>query len=124
MRALVVDDSRAMRGILGRILKEIGFEVAEAANGKEALDRLDELGDPDVMLIDWNMPQMNGLELVQTVRAERADSDVLMMMVTTETDMSRVETALQAGANEYIMKPFTRDAIVEKLELLGLLVQG
>lgn len=121
MRALVVDDSRAMRGILRRILADIGFdEIAEAVDGRDGLGKLDVALPPDVVLVDWNMPQMNGLEFVEAVRRDPHFAVLKLMMVTTETELSRVEAALLAGADEYIMKPFTRDAIVEKLELLGL----
>jgi two-component system, chemotaxis family, chemotaxis protein CheY len=122
MRALVVDDSRAIRSVIGRILKELNFEVLEAGNGKEALERLKEHGQPDVALVDWNMPEMNGLEFVRAVRADSNLRKLPMMMVTTETEMEQVAKALAAGASEYIMKPFTKDMIVEKLSLLGILM--
>jgi two-component system, chemotaxis family, chemotaxis protein CheY len=121
VRALVVDDSRAMRSILGQILKGIGFEVAEAVNGRDALARLKEIAPPEVMLVDWNMPEMSGYEFVQAVRADAGYSNSRIMMVTTETEMERVTEALSAGANEYVMKPFTRETIREKLELMGVL---
>jgi two-component system chemotaxis response regulator CheY len=120
MRALVIDDSGAMRAILGRILREIGFEVAEAAHGREGLARLRELGVPDLVLVDWKMPEMDGLEFVQAVRADRSLAQVRLLMVSTETEASQVARALAAGADEYVMKPFTKDSIVGKLELLGL----
>ena len=122
MRALVVDDSRAIRSVIGRILKELNFEVLEAGNGKEALERLKQHGQPDVALVDWNMPEMNGLEFVRAVRADANLRKLPMMMVTTETEMEQVAKALAAGASEYIMKPFTKDMIVEKLSLLGILM--
>ncbi len=118
-QALVVDDSRTARLLVSRILREVGFEVAEAAHGREALDRLRELPDVSLALVDWNMPEMNGLEFVHAVRANSAYDDLLLMMVTTETEMEQVVVALQAGANEYVMKPFTREIIEEKLDLLG-----
>lgn len=120
MRALVVDDSRATRTILRRILKEIGFEVSEAGHGREALERLKEIGTPDLALVDWNMPEMNGFEFVRAVRADHAYDSMRLMMVTTETEMEQVAKALEAGANEYVMKPFTKDVILEKLDLLGI----
>ncbi len=120
MRALVVDDSRATRTILKQILKEIGFEVSEAGHGREALERLKEIGAPDLALVDWNMPEMDGFEFVRAVRADHAYDSMRLMMVTTETEMEQVAKALEAGANEYVMKPFTKDVILEKLDLLGI----
>jgi two-component system chemotaxis response regulator CheY len=120
MRALVVDDSRTVRAIIGKILRDEGMDVVEAANGKEGLDRVREAPGVDVALVDWNMPVMTGIEFVRAVRADRALDGVQIMMVTTETEQSQVMTALDAGANEYLMKPFTRDVLVAKLGLLGL----
>ncbi len=120
MHVLIIDDSRAMRTILSHMLRQLGFEVSEACNGREALARLGELDRVDLALVDWNMPEMNGIEFVRKVRAESRYSDMRLMMVTTETEVEQVATALQAGANEYVMKPFTKDVIHEKLELLGL----
>ena len=120
MRALVIDDSKAMRCILGRMLRGLGFEVMEAANGREGLQRLQEKGKIDLALVDWNMPEMNGLDFIRTVRAEQSYDGVLLMMVTTETEMENVVKALAAGANEYVMKPFTQDVIVEKLQIFGM----
>ena len=120
MRALVIDDSKAMRSILGRMLREMGFEIIEAANGREGLLRLRENGKIDLALVDWNMPEMNGLEFIRTVRAEQSYNGVLLMMVTTETEMDNVVRALAAGANEYVMKPFTQEVILEKLQIFGM----
>jgi two-component system chemotaxis response regulator CheY len=119
MKALIVDDSRTMRMIIGRILRELGFETHEAGNGLEGLDRLRELGRADVALVDWNMPEMTGYEFIQAVRAKSEYDDMKVMMVTTETEMSQMASALEAGANEYVMKPFTKEVIQEKLGLLG-----
>lgn len=119
MRALVIDDSRAMRAVLRKILKELGIEVAEAGHGREALERLQVGGATDVALVDWNMPEMNGYEFVQAVRSDHAYDGMRLMMVTTETEMDQVVKALEAGANEYVMKPFTKEALVEKLQILG-----
>lgn len=121
MRALIVDDSRATRSVIKKILTEVGFEVFEAAHGVEALQRLKDLGRPDVLLVDWNMPEMNGYDLVCAVRGDHQYDKVPLMMVTSETEMSQMARALQAGANEYVMKPFTKEAIADKLALLGLL---
>ena len=120
MRALVVDDSKSMRMILAKNLREVGVEVVESGHGQEALDRLNE-GEPfELMLVDWNMPVMNGYDLVCAVRANPLLAGVRIMMVTTETSMGNVEQALAAGANEYLMKPFTQEVLREKLALLGL----
>jgi two-component system, chemotaxis family, chemotaxis protein CheY len=120
MRALVIDDSRAMRMILSRILKEVGFEVLEAGHGQEALERLKGIRPPELMLVDWNMPVMDGLALIKAIRADRAYDTARIMMVTTESERSRVAEALGAGANDYMMKPFSRDAVLEKLTRMGL----
>ena len=121
MRALVVDDSRAMRLILSRVLRERGCDVAEAADGREALDALGAGPLPDVLLVDWNMPVMNGLELVQAVRHEAAYAGVRIVMVTTESESTHVMQAIEAGADEYLFKPFTPEAVADKLGMLGLL---
>ncbi len=120
MRALVVDDSTAMRAVLKRILTMRGFEVAEAKNGQDALSVLDSGGATDLMLVDWNMPEMNGLELVTRVRQNHAFDQIRIMMVTTETGIKEVQSALTAGANDYLMKPFSSTQVDEKLRLLGL----
>ena len=121
-QAMVVDDSRAMRMILRRSLERFGFEVAQAGNGKEALEQL-HAGNSSVslFLVDWNMPEMNGLEFVKNLRAEPQFDAVPVMMVTTETEAEQISTALEAGANEYVIKPFTDETIEDKLRLLGAL---
>lgn len=118
MQALVVDDSKAVRSILTRILGELGFGVAQAADGVEALAELRK-AKPDLALVDWNMPQLNGLELVVAIRRQGTYDGVKLMMVTTESETHQMVRALDAGADEYVMKPFTKDVIVDKLELLG-----
>ena len=125
MQAIVVDDSRAMRLLMGRLLKDIGFEVDEAGDGCQALVRLRErlAGNPlQLALVDWNMPEMSGIELVEAVRADPAFAALRIVMVTTETELSQVSRAIEAGADEYLMKPFTRDDVLGKLELLGLAI--
>jgi two-component system chemotaxis response regulator CheY len=122
VRALVVDDSRAMRLILARVLRERGCEVVEAGDGREALLALAAGETPDVALVDWNMPVMNGLELVDAVRRDPAYQGMRIVMVTTESESSQVIRALEAGADEYLFKPFTPDAVVDKLAMLGLLI--
>jgi two-component system chemotaxis response regulator CheY len=120
MKVLVVDDSRAIRRILSSMLTEIGFVVAEASHGREALAHLQTHVDTDLVLVDWNMPEMNGLELVQAVRQDARFAAIPLMMVTTETEMTQMVRALEAGAQEYVMKPFTKEVIEEKLRVLGL----
>ena len=120
MLALVIDDSRAMRMILRRVLTSIGFDVVEAADGQQALDVVAAGPVPDVALIDWNMPVMNGLEFVVAARANKDYRHMTLMMVTTESEHSQIVRALAAGAHEYVLKPFTNEAITEKLSLLGL----
>jgi len=121
VRALIVDDSRAIRTIIKKMLSEVGFEVFEAADGVEALRRLKEMDQPDVLLVDWNMPEMNGYDLLRAVRGDAQYDKVPLMMVTSETELGQMAKALEAGANEYVMKPFTKDVITEKLALLGVL---
>lgn len=120
MRAIVVDDSRSMRAIISKQLRNLGFDVQEAQSGQEALARLHENEKTDLVLLDWNMPDMDGFEVLSLIRSEPAHKDVRVMMVTTESEMSQVAVALEAGANEYLMKPFDREALVEKLILLGM----
>jgi two-component system, chemotaxis family, chemotaxis protein CheY len=121
-KALVVDDSKTIRIILGRILKELGYEVCEAGNGKEALKVMEsEKAAINLVLADWNMPEMNGLELLKQLRQDPNLASLKVIMVTTETELDHMVSALEAGANEYIMKPFTREILKEKLELLGIL---
>ena len=125
MRALIVDDSRAMRAILGRILREAHFEVLEASHGREALELLRKrhpLQPFELALVDWNMPEMSGYELVRAVRADDAFRDLRIVMVTTENEIEKIARALEAGADEYAMKPFTKEVILEKLAILGLVV--
>lgn len=120
--ALIVDDSRAIRRILGGTVRKLGFDVCEAGDGKEALEILEQQsGPPELILVDWNMPEMNGLELVTAIRERPLYNDSKVMMVTTETASGQMIKALEAGADEYIMKPFTEDAIRDKLRLLGML---
>jgi two-component system chemotaxis response regulator CheY len=120
-KAMVVDDSRAVRMILSRILRQVGYDVCEAGNGKEALAKLAGEQAVSLILVDWNMPEMDGLEFVRCVRSDPSKSAVKVMMVTTETEMDRLVTALEAGANEYVMKSFTTEIISDKLRLLGVL---
>jgi len=120
MRAIVIDDSRAMRGLLKRVLIDMGFEVKEAGDGKEGLLRVADGQRPELALVDWNMPNMNGLQFVQAIRQDHAFDDMRIVMVTTEVEMNQIKAALDAGANEYVMKPFTEESLREKIEMLGI----
>jgi two-component system, chemotaxis family, chemotaxis protein CheY len=123
--AIVIDDSSAMRMILRRTLTAMDYQVIDAVNGRDALDKLANLDYvPDVALIDWNMPEMDGLTFVQTVREDVRLRRMTLLMVTTESEQSQIVRALAAGAHEYLIKPFTPDAVAEKLELLGLMAVG
>ena len=119
MRALIVDDSRFVRGYLRGLLEEKGIECAEAADGQAGMDQLNS-GDPfDLALVEWNMPIMNGLEMLLQMRS-RGFGEVKVMMVTTEAENDFILRALDAGADEYLMKPFDDEALTEKLAMLGL----
>ena len=122
MRTLIIDDAKAMRIILKQIIQSIGGQVEEAGNGKEGLEKLKTMGQADLVLVDWNMPEMNGLDFVRAVRADANYRKLPIMMVTTETEASQMGKALAAGANEYVTKPFTKDTIAGKLKLLGVKV--
>jgi two-component system chemotaxis response regulator CheY len=119
MRALIVDDSRFVRTILRGMLEGKGIECEEAADGQAGMDRLQESAPFDLALVDWNMPVMDGLEMVKQLRSEGFE-EVKVMMVTTEAENDFILRALDAGADEYMMKPFDGDALTEKLALLGL----
>jgi two-component system chemotaxis response regulator CheY len=119
MRALVVDDSSTMRAILRIALKKRSFEVLEAKNGVHALTVLETAEPVDLMLLDWNMPEMNGFELLTNVRQDHKYDNTKIMMVTTENSIGEMSKALEVGADEYIMKPFTPDVVTTKLDLLG-----
>jgi len=120
-KALVVDDSKTIRMIIRRILVELGFEVCEAANGREALDVIEAVNaGVDLVLADWNMPEMNGLELVKRLRQDPAYTSLKIIMVTNETELGQMASALEAGADEYVMKPFTKNILKGKLELVGI----
>jgi two-component system chemotaxis response regulator CheY len=121
MKALVVDDSRGIRLLVRRAMESFGFAVVEAGDGAEALARLVSDGPFDVAMVDWNMPIMTGIEFIREARKDATARDMAIVMVTTESEQHRVVAALAAGASEYVMKPFTREMLAAKLELLGLL---
>lgn len=118
--ALLVDDSKMIRMLLGHIMHAFGFETFEAEDGRAALEVLEAEGVVDVVLLDWNMPRMDGYELLRVLRGDARYSALKIMMVTTESEMAQIARALDAGADEYIMKPFNDEIIHSKLELLGL----
>jgi two-component system chemotaxis response regulator CheY len=120
MRALIVDDNATIRRILLRFLAPLGFEVFEAEHGGDALLQLGALGAVELVLVDWNMPLVDGLTFVRVVRAHERFAAVAIVMVTTESSESRVAEALSAGVDEYVFKPFTKDDVVSKLAALGL----
>lgn len=119
MQALVIDDSRAVRLLISNLLCQRGFDVITASQGQEGLERLREHPEIRLVLVDWNMPVMDGLEFIRAVRKVPAWDDVWLVMVTTETESEQVQRAMTAGANEYVMKPFTAEVLVAKLSLLG-----
>jgi two-component system chemotaxis response regulator CheY len=121
MRALVVEDSKTIRMILCEYLRKMGIQVVEAADGREALERLKEMSPPDLMLVDWNMPVMNGIDFIRAVRELHVYDRLPLIMITTNSEYEHLGVAMEAGANEYIQKPCTFDALREKIEQFGLL---
>ena len=122
MRALIVDDSRTIRQILRRILEPAGFEVVEASSAEEALAHLDASPVPEVGLIDWDMPGMDGIALVRAIREAPTSARMRIVMVTKRTGLDHIVAAREAGADEYLEKPFSGDSLREKLVLVGLAV--
>ncbi len=121
MRALIIDDSRAIRAIIRRTLGELGIaDCIEAGNGREGLTALAGQGPFGFAMVDWNMPEMNGYDFVVAARTTVPSDVMKIIMCTTETEIEQVTKALEAGADEYVMKPFTKEAIQSKLEMLGL----
>ena len=119
MRALLVDDSKAIRMMLRRALTQCGFDdFAEAGDGYEALTVLANGPQPDAAFVDWNMPKLLGIDLVRAIRKNHTFDEMAILMVTSETAFERLEEALQAGADEYVMKPFTVEVLEEKLALV------
>jgi two-component system chemotaxis response regulator CheY len=119
MRALIVDDSRFVRDYLRRLLEDWGIECEEASDGQLGMTRVHGGDAFDLALLDWNMPNMDGLDMLKSLRAEGYD-EVKVMMVTTEAENDFIVRALDAGADEYLMKPFDGEALSEKLAMLGL----
>lgn len=122
MKVLIVDDSGPIRKIMGRMLRRMGLETLEAAHGKEALVQLEKHPDIGLLMVDWNMPEMNGIELLEAINEKRSSGvRPTIVMVSTENEMSKILVAMEKGANEYIMKPFTEEILTEKLALLGIM---
>lgn len=119
MRTLIVDDSPMMRLLLCRILRAAGADVDEAPDGETAVERLTQEERYDCLVVDWNMPGMDGPELIRIVRATPTLEGLPILMVTCENSHDQVSRALLAGADEYLMKPFTPDMLVSKLAMLG-----
>jgi two-component system chemotaxis response regulator CheY len=120
-KVLLVDDSRAVRMVGRNYATSFEIESLEAANGEEALEVVREHPDLDVVLLDWNMPVIDGLSFLKALREEPLDKQPVAVMCTTKADMSRIVEAMQAGANEYIMKPFTEEIVRDKFEETGIL---
>ncbi|MDR3443002.1 MAG: response regulator [Legionella sp.] len=122
MRVILVDDSKTARTLLKRVFNELGaWEIMEAENGQDALDKLVGVDSIDLACIDWNMPVMNGLDFLKTVRKIPEFSHTWFMMVTSETEMDNITKAMVSGAHEYVMKPYTKEIILAKLEMMGLI---
>ena len=120
---LIIDDSKAMRGFLAYLAGELSFTTVEAEDGRHGLDTLIK-NDPsqpfDIALVDWDMPRMTGIEMVQFVRRNRDFDGVKLMMVTTNNTVEKITLALESGADDFLMKPVTLDSLREKLQILGL----
>ena len=115
---LLVDDSRTIRALVKPMLTDLGFQVMEAGDGQQALNACD-TQIPDVVLLDWNMPVMNGLEFLKAFRARPDGQSALVVFCTTESSIDHIRIGLEAGANEYIMKPFDREILQDKLAEVG-----
>ncbi|SLK04056.1 response regulator [Novosphingobium mathurense] len=116
--SLIVDDSRMIRNYLRSSLQALGFEVREAVNGCEAVIRCEE-SMPDLILLDWHMPVMDGLEFIRLLREGGGALQPKVVFCTTESDIAHIRIALEAGADEYVMKPFDRETLHMKLQLVG-----
>ncbi|MFP4097303.1 MAG: response regulator [Alphaproteobacteria bacterium] len=117
---LIVDDSRVVRKVAGRIARDLGFSCLEAEDGQQAYEACEEAM-PDVIILDWNMPIMSGIEFLEKLRQMEGGDAPKVVFCTTENDISHIQRAIQAGANEYIMKPFDSEIIESKFVQIGLL---
>ena len=123
MRAVVIDDSRAARKMVSRMMNQLGFDVVAAEHGQDALDQLDESQPPDAVIVDWNMPVMDGVEFARAFRKIDAFKTVPVLMISSEADPRRVASALMAGIDEYLFKPVDADLIRQRLEVLGVYIE-
>ncbi|MFM2090249.1 MAG: hypothetical protein RLZZ127_738 [Planctomycetota bacterium] len=119
MKVLIIDDARAVRAVIGRFLGELGFQTDQAEDGEKALEAVRARGPFDLCMVDWNMPVMDGLQFVTAVRANPEWAAMKLVMCTTETEFERISQALGAGADDFVMKPFTKEDIQSKLAMLG-----
>ena len=124
MHALIVDDSTTIRKILTAYLQKLGFDVTAAVNGRDGLDQLRAMKKADVVLVDWNMPEMDGITCLRALRAMDLNPRPVVVMCTTENGMSKIREALEAGADEYIMKPYDQGVLLDKLTQVGLVEQA
>ena len=120
MRVLVIDDSKPVRGILAKMLRELDFEVTVAANGREAIERLQEIEVFQLATVNWNMPIMDGLEFIRTVRSDSRFAQLPLIVISGESAQATVDRAIAAGANDFLVKPVTKQMMTEKLAKLGI----
>lgn len=121
MKTLVVDDSAPMRSLIGQMLRKMGHQIIEAGNGKKALEQLKTDPEVGLVLLDWNMPEMNGMEVLDALSAkEMSARRPRVIIVSTECEVEKIIQAMERGADEYIMKPFTKEILEEKLSILGI----
>ena len=123
MRAVVIDDSRAARKLVSRMMAQLGFDVVAAEHGQDALDKLDESEPPHAVIVDWNMPVMDGVEFARAFRKIPAFKTIPLLMISSEADPRRVASALMAGIDEYLFKPVDAEVIRQRLEILGVYVE-
>lgn len=121
MKVLIVDDSRTMRRLLSSYLSPFTNEILQAEDGLDALEQLSRNPSLDLALVDWDMPRMNGLELVNAIRKESTYSEMKILMVTSHNTMEDIGAVLEAGATDYLMKPMTEEMVQDKLRLLGMI---
>ena len=121
MKVLIVDDSKPIRKIIIRMIRQMGHEIFEAGDGEQALSQMESHPDIGLVMLDWNMPEMDGLETLEALNArDTSFTRPMVVMVTTENEMGKIVEAMSKGANEYIMKPFTKEILEEKLAILGI----
>jgi two-component system chemotaxis response regulator CheY len=119
VKVLIVDDAAPIRKIMKKMLQEMGYDILEAAHGKDALTQLEAHPEIGLILLDWNMPEMTGIEMLEALKSKGGEKPTIVM-VTTENEVNKIVLALAKGANEYIMKPFTKEILEEKLAILGI----